>query len=460
MALFVFGVSFFVFAASPNPVVGDAYPTLPTAISLVNHQTLSVDAFRHYPHVLGDYRFGSFNGHLMSTFPWAVSLFAIPAVVLLDIAHLVGSPSPDSIIASNGTTMKLVLMWSGSLWTAAGCSVLSIVAFRRLYGDRATRRNLAVICALIFAFGTSAWSMSSRSLLQHGPCLFLLSLGLLALDRLFPTQEGVEASQSPLPAFGAGIAFMAATAVRPTDVVPLLFCGVLILVSSFRRVVVYGLGILVVLIPWTLVTLHYYGALLQPYDAANRLGLPSTFFEAIGANLFSPARGLFIFSPIALIAIAGFVIAIRRHSATGLEYLGAASWIGYVIILGTVSSSWWAGFSYGPRYMSETLPFAFVLALPFVDWLRSWRASRAPRPVLYRYATVAVVVLAAFSILVNAEGGVIRASMCWNGPSASHLSVDQDPSRVWSWSDAQVESGFRSLNDEGIQALKGCKGFG
>ena len=110
--------------------------------------------------------------------------------------------------------------------------------------------------------------------------------------------------------------------------------------------------------------------------------------------------------------------------------------------------------------MTETLPFLFVLSLPLVDWLRgsSERLRSAPHPSGARLACLMVFgVLAVFSVAVNAEGGVLRSTTCWNG---TPVNVDSDPSRVWSWSDPQFLTGIRSLESGSIHqsVLSTCHG--
>lgn len=56
------------------------------------------------------------------------------------------------------------------------------------------------------------------------------------------------------------------------------------------------------------------------------------------------------------------------------------------------------------------------------------------------------------SVAVNAEGGVLRSTTCWNGPHGSSAGIDQDPARVWSWSDPQFLTGFRSLSNLPVHA--------
>ncbi len=59
----------------------------------------------------------------------------------------------------------------------------TIVALTALLLYRIARRWLtwpyAVLLALMFAFGTTAWSVVSRTLWQHGPSMLLLTLALI-----------------------------------------------------------------------------------------------------------------------------------------------------------------------------------------------------------------------------------------------------------------------------------------
>jgi hypothetical protein len=318
-----------------------------------------------------------------------------------------------------------------------------------------TRRRWALVCGLAFAFATSAWSSASRALWQHGPSILFLAVALLALDRLFPTTTDAPAPRttSAWPPFVAGLALAASVAMRPTNAVALVLGTILVFwKTSTRARGAYVAGVFAVFIPWTLVTLHYYGAPLQPYDQASKLGLSSTFFESVAAQFVSPSRGLLVFSPIVLVAIAGAVIAWRRRSTTPLEVLCAAAVPCYVMAIASFPI-WWAGTSFGPRFMTETLPFIFVLSLPFVNWVIAWR-SETPRrrPRIYRIAVAGAVVLLAASVLINAQGGVLRSSICWNLKAPDVESVDQNPVRVWSWSDPQVVYAFQAVRTEGLDA--------
>jgi hypothetical protein len=312
-----------------------------------------------------------------------------------------------------------------------------------------------MLCGFAFAFATSAWSTASRALWEHGPSILFLAIALLALDRVFSRNRADHAHATNalwLPLL-AGLALAAAVTMRPTNAVALVLGTILVLWKTPARAqAAYVAGVLAVFIPWTLITLHSYGTLLQPYDQASKLGLSSTFFESVAAQLISPSRGLLIFSPIVLVAVAGALIAWRRKSVTSLEVLCAVAVPCYVVAI-ALFPVWWAGTSFGPRFMTETLPFLFVLSLPFVNWVIAWRAEQsARRPLTYRIAVVGAVALLACSVLINAQGGVLRSSICWNLKAHDVESVDQNPARVWSWSDPQVVYALQAVQTEGLDA--------
>jgi hypothetical protein len=213
------------------------------------------------------------------------------------------------------------------------------------------------------------------------------------------------------------------------------------------------------MVPWVALTYLAYGSVLQPYFGSDNLSLQPAFLEALAANLVSPARGLLVFSPIVLAAVGGVVVAKSRGHLDILQRVSLLtiplSWI----LVSGFGSEWWGGNTYGPRFMTDTLPFIFVLSLPLVDWLRGpaekFRTS-ARISGIRMACLLATAALVLVSVAFNAEGGLLRSTTCWNSQPRN---VDKDPSRVWSWSDPQFLTGFRSLESGSIHAsvLSTCK---
>ncbi len=437
MFVVVFLVSMVVYSASPVVLNGDSYPAFPTAVSLVNRRSLDLDVYDGDSKLATHYGVARVDGHLMTNFPWADAVFAVPAVVAIDLSHwALGTPSADEIVQRD--EMGAFQLLSGALVTAVAAALLGVLAYALMTGEMRRRRRLAIISGLTFAFGTTAWSVASRSLWGHGPSIMFLALGLLLL--LHVTRA------KPDPMFPVsclcGAAFAVSVTVRPANAIPLVVTLVVVVVYLRRSAIAFGVGMAIVLVPWLAVTRLAYGSWLQTYNHVDRLSIHSHYLEALAANLVSPARGLLVFSPVVLLALPGSYLLLRHRP--GLRPLTVVSLCVpplYLFAVSGLGSNWWAGDSFGPRFMTDALPFLFVLAVPFADWVSA--GDRKARTGGRTAALAVSIVLVATSVVINAQGGVIRASSCWN---VEPTPVSADQGRIWSWSDPMFTRGLRSLS--------------
>jgi hypothetical protein len=130
------------------------------------------------------------------------------------------------------------------------------------------------------------------------------------------------------------------------------------------------------------------------HNHARFLGMHLPSGEALGAVLFSPSLGLFVFSPFLLVGVvaAAWLVA-RAHRAEGLTILAVTALM--VFFLAGVPN-WHAGWCVGPRYIAVVAPFlAGGLAL-------AWRAFPASIPLS---PVVAGLVLPA--VLLNVVSGAV-----------------------------------------------------
>jgi hypothetical protein len=142
--------------------------------------------------------------------------------------------------------------------------------------------------------------------------------------------------------------------------------------------------------------------------------------------LVSPSRGLLVFSPIVLVAAIG--LGHRRQSGGGLSWLvagAAAQGIAYALY-----SVWWAGHTYGPRYMLDVLPLLTPVAA--LGWDRA-RQSLSGRLI--------VGLLLAWSVGVAALGAFVYPNEAWNTRPAE---VDTHHERLWEIRDSQILRAFGS----------------
>jgi hypothetical protein len=146
--------------------------------------------------------------------------------------------------------------------------------------------------------------------------------------------------------------------------------------------------------------------------------------------LVSPSRGLLIFMPIALVALAGARDILQRRT---LEVWSLLLPTGLFVLGWSMYSVWWGGHGYGPRYAADlAVPLALVAAAAFRSVPRR-RAAPATR------AFVAGVLV--WSLFVQAAGAFCYPGGDWNGTPAD---VDRAHERLWDWRDSQIPRTIRA----------------
>lgn len=378
--------------ASPVTTSMDSRWTIPTAVSLIRERNSDLDEYAT-PEFDSDFRIAKTGNHYHSIYPIGTSALAVPFVAVLEW-------SGRDVLRDHGRTERFI------------ASLLVALAAVFLYFTIAGSETPAVglVCALLFAFATSAWSVATRALWQQSPSMLCLSVALWALRR------DVRFASIPL-----AVGF----AIRPTNAIPAAVLGLYVLLrhrAQFPRFVLWGLPFL---LAFLLHNLAETGSLLTPYythtgttTPAWARPLPASHLPvAFAGTLFAPSRGLFVFSPFLLFAIGGAWIRRRDPLVPFLAAIVVLHWIAI-----STWKMWWGGHSYGPRMMSDVVPALLLLTAPALS------ALRRPMQALFLAAVLA-------SLLIHARGALDARVWRWNFDPAS---VDGDPGRVWSLRDPQI----------------------
>jgi len=439
---------FFVHALTPVSTQGDSRWTIPVALNLIHHGTFDLheneaevvrsefygvecvfpDQHRWYP--LGSMGECGGPARLYALYPASISVLAVPMVVLLEWGLRVASPllqpfrervrSPmiRAFLAGDlEHSTPLVEKVVASVFTALAAVVIYHTALALL------TPSLALAHAFLFAFGTLAFSLVSRALWHHGPSILLNALAVWLL-----TRQKLERKHGIALAAVLAMAFF----IRPTNAVPAAVIGLLCLLRF--RVPVWWLlaGVAPVVGVCFGMNFAMYGQAISSYFRVNVPGisggaihglfLHGAYGEALLSNLVSPARGLFVYMPFLL-----FLLIPSVWKSPVPEFYGRLrSWFGAIVVLHWLLvsgySDWWSGFSYGPRYLSDLLPYMMYLWLPV--W--GWSAAATGRK-----AGLGIVMAAAF--FIHFRGATAIAVHHWN---SKPISINQDLRRIWNWSDA------------------------
>jgi hypothetical protein len=427
----VFGFTALVYVASPVHVQADSLWSIPTAISVLREGNINLDEYRtayeRTPH--GTIRVGE---HVYPWYPLAVSLVALPVVALMEGGArltLAVLPHPP----------KWVVLWDAHFsavgdvafgyyvrtecFIASLCAALAVALFWT-----AARRRLEVPPALLIsgllAFGTGLWSTASRVLWQHGP-----SAAVLAGVVWLLTKEEPDRRWALRLGLIAGLAYV----LRPTNSLTALGLLVYLALRRPRDLPAFLLGAALVAVPFCALNLALYRALLPPYFRPEMLGGDhGRFFEALMGNLFSPARGLFVWTPIWLLGVGSALNRLFRRTLGPAE-----TWLLAVVLLHWLSVSllpqWWAGHSVGPRFFSDISAYlCWLLVDPMEQAWARWRAGHPAR-------LVVLLGLGLVGVFAHGRGATQVAVHQWNdGPP----NVDAAPERVWDWRDFQYLRGL------------------
>jgi hypothetical protein len=407
---------------------GDSAAVRYVPFSVLMRGSLHVDGYiESYfaPFVDGTFKSGIYfaskdrNGRWMSSYPVLTPLVITPLYVpaALWLAHRGVRPEDPAMKYWAGAMEKL----SAALLAALSVMVLWL-ALRRV-----TQPRIALLLAVIYGFASPTWSTSAQALWLHAMTEFSLALLLFGLTSGCPSGD----KHSRRAAWWMGLGLALAMANKPANAVlalPILawFCwgeyrawrGSRLLPFFAPQVV---LGLLVVGY-----NLYYFGALLGGYNSAfHTMGygtvasaLRGNLADAIAGNLVSPSRGLFFYVPWALLALWGAVQAWRRWSWAPWLLAGVVMHF----LLYSKHDRWWAGWSYGPRYITDVMPVLVFCLVPLLE-----RPARWLRPTLA--ATVAL------ALFVQVVGVYCYPNGEWNSKPTN---IDDAPQRLWDWHDPQI----------------------
>ena len=376
---------------------GDTTPNRYLPVSILRDGSFYLDRFPFLYSPKRPYYVREFRGRHVSSYPVTAAVLAVP----IYLPTVLRGEAPESPV------------WDELEKTSAAAIVALSSVFLYLALLQLTTLRMALLVTGAYAFGTSSLSVTSQALWQHGPSQLGLAAALYFLAKGREAERWVGVSGFPL-------AF--AVISRPTDLLLAIPLGLYVLLHYPRRVV----PLLVCALPpmgfqlWYNVT--YQGSAFWTQVSL----LPgehwtSRFSEALPGLLFSPARGLFVYSPIFLFSVVTLGMAWRRGGDPLLRALGVGALL--VVLLYSRWWPWWGGHTFGPRLLADLVPSLALALYPLRDGLNRSRWIKG-----------AFVVALLWSVAAHSIGA-FWDDIAWN---AYPVDVDRAPQRLWSWTDNQL----------------------
>jgi len=268
-------------------------------------------------------------------------------------------PVPLYMIAtrlSNVGNADLVLLFNVFL-TALTAAVVLLCA--RTLGYSVTT---SVMTSFIFGLGTIAWPYSKRLLGEPGSSLLLLTsvYCLLRYER---------SPRSVYPLLAGAFLGMAFAYKASNGIVLLAETSFLVYVGKQ-----YGhkaQSVAALMLPFVafvaIVGVYNYVRFGSPSSTGYgpEEGFTTPLLHGLWGLFFSPGRSFFLYSPILLVSVLGFIPFARKHRGVAI-LLGLTVFL--QVFLYAQWWNWWGGLSWGPRLLVPLAPLMTLWLLPLITW--------------------------------------------------------------------------------------------
>jgi hypothetical protein len=351
------------------------------------------------------------NDHVCSVFPPGMGILALPFFA--------------PFVLTGWDALDLGLLVHGGHVVAAIVEILATLVLWSVLRRFATPRWSLTLVLLYFT-ATSVRTVASQALWQHSGVHLAMASALWLVLR----EEAIPLSRD----FAAGLVLGLGAVVRQTTAVAVLG------LHGFR--------------PGRLLAMIVGAAIgIAPLLAYNDLAFGSPIEQGYGVKTFatpiqtglygllaSPSRGLFVYTPYVIFGLLALFRAWRWPGEVAGRLRGfSLAWIAALVLYATYSE-WWGGRVFGSRFLDDFAPVLFAA----MGWGTSVGMLGS------RFARIVFALMAAWSfVLFQAAAFVYDKS--WD---TFAVNVNDDPSKIFNWSDPQWLAVLRQvpLADERVMA--------
>ena len=361
------------------------------------------------------------DDRVCSIFPPGIAILALPVLAPFVLASGPG-PLPD----------VTTLVRAGHLAAAVLESLATLLLWSVLRRFANARAALALV--LLYFLGTSVRTVASQALWQHAGVHLALTLALwLAL------RERVSVRRELL----AGLIMGFGITVRQTTAIVALGLARLpwppIAMVRIGAPILYAIGVGIGAVPLLAYNAIVFGSPFEQGYGDKPFYLQGTWTGLYGL-LVSPSRGILVYEPWIVAALAGLALAWTRPGLIALRLRGLSIAAVLMLLLYSQYEEWWGGRVFGPRFLDDLAP-AMAVAI-------AWGISQGLVSSTWR--RIAFWASAIWSwVLFNAAALVYDP----NGWDTLPLNVNFVPARLFEWSDPQWLAVLAALPSGGARAV-------
>ncbi len=412
----IFCTSFYLMG--PIRIAGDVVPATLLPFSIVLNHNIYLDKFVEY-YKKNDTQtkyFYNYDSHYISSYPITLPLIISPIYIPLKAFYNFNKMSVEQIIA---------LAYKMGKFVSALITSLSVMFFFILSENLLQNTKKSIFLSIVYAFATENWAIASNSLWQHGFSELMIILCFISILKL---ENNIK---SKTFSFLLGLFLALAISERPTDIVFAVPVFLYILIYKNNYLIYFLLPLALIGSGLITFNLMFFKRLTGGYDA----NFNGNIFKGIIGLLFSPGRGLLIYTPITIFSFVGLILSLKNNKIENKIYPIASIFIIGQILLIAKWNMWWGGWTYGPRLLTDIVPALILLLAPILAIISKNKI------ILFCFTSLVMI-----SIFIQIMGRFFVGGYAWN----SYYSVDKKPSCLWNIKDSPI---LWALEDKKTPAL-------
>ncbi len=353
------------------------------------------------------------NDHVCSVFPPGMGVLALPFFA--------------PFVLTGWDPLDLGLLVHGGHVVAAIVEILATLVLWSLLRRFATPR-WSLTLVLLYFLATSVRTVASQALWQHSGVHLAVTSALWLVLR----EDAVPLSRE----LAAGVVLGLGAVVRQTTAL------VAIGLHGFRpaRLLTMVVGVAIGVAPLLAYNDLAFGSPLEQGYGVKTFATPIQ--TGLYGLLASPSRGLLVYTPYVIFAFVALLRAWRWPGEVAGRLRGLSlAWIA-ALALYAMYSEWWGGRVFGSRFLDDFAPILFVAL--------AWGTSVGM--LASRFARVLFGLMAAWSFVIF-QAAAFLYDKSWD---TFPVNVNDDPSKLFNWSDPQWLAVLRLVPSADERAIVGA----